>query len=320
MRFPRHHIRKDAFTLVEVLVASSAAMVILAGVYALVSAGMILSVKSLAINATGRDVRLAVDRTEAVLLQAYDVPTLVNHAGATVSGSGPAAGVRFFRYLGGPYVVTIPTIGLSGTSTALTITRDNTALVLPPPPLPNDVIVINTTILMSGSTNQVRATIVDGSTIATSTNGNRVSYTVKLKGTLGDANTLIPYKSSTAVTTTVIRPSAFVVVPTAKGRELRYMESFPPSTPLDVSQKHSVYSEAIALPAYDSTPSTGDAMSDNNARPFALEKLYGRTFVNTRFRVRDTRYGRHLQGKQADEFSTFMGVNALISSKCNPNE
>ena len=309
-----------AFTLVEVLLAMTATTLLVAGVYGLLYTGTVLSVKSLSLNASGRDVRLATDRAQNLLLQAYDVPELLSHTGAPVSGTGPASGVRFARYYGGPYVLTIPTTGLSGTVTSLTLTRDTASLVTPGSPEPNDIIVINTTILMSGESNQVRATIKEGSTIVSTTNGRRISYTVQLTRRLGDPGTVIPYQANSAVTAVVIRPAALVVVPTQRGRELRYYESFNLSGTLNLQRKHTLLTDKIALPAYDSSPSASDPMSDANARPFTLEKWFGRTFVNARFRIRETRYARYLHGKQHDEYSTFSGVNAAIPSKCNPNE
>jgi len=309
-----------AFTLAEVLVAMAAATMLVAGIYGLLYTGTVLSVKSLSLNASGRDVRLATDQAQNLLLQAYDVPTLLDHTGATVSGTGPASGVKFTRYYGGPYVLTIPVTGLSGSSTSLTLTRDTTSLVTPGPPQPNDIIVINTTILMSGESNQVRATIREGSTITSSTNGRRVTHTVQLSKPLGDPGTVIPYQANSAVTAVVIRPAALVVVPTHKGRELRYYESFSLSGTLNLQRKHTLLTDKIALPAYNSDPSPADPMTDANARPFTLEKLFGRTFVNARFRIRDTRYARYLHRRQYDEYSTFSGVNAAIPSKCNPNE
>lgn len=312
--------RDAGFTLVEVLLAMAAATVLLAGVYGLVHAGTILSVKSLSLNASGRDVRLATDQAQNILLQAYDIPTLIDHTGAAVTGTGPAAGVKFTRYYGGPYVLTIPASGLSGTTTKLTLTRDTSSLVTPGPPQPNDIIVINTTILMTGESNQVRATVKEGSTVTSTTTGKRVAHTVQLTKPLGDPGTLIAYQANSAVTAIVIRPAALIIAPTANGRQLRHYESFNMSQALNLQHKHTVLTNKIALPSYNSTPAANDPMTDANARPFTLEKLYGRTFVNARFRIRDTRYARYLHGKQYDEYSTFSGVNAAIPSKCNPNE
>jgi len=314
--------RSGGFTLLEVLMAAGAAVVVAGGVYVLTQAGMIVGVKSLAINATGSAARSSIDRAQRYIQLAYETPTLINSNGVTVSGTGPAAGIRFYRYMGGPYVIKLPTAGLSGTTKTLTVVCDSTAHVPPPKPEPYDAFVINTTILMSGSANQVTAYVAAGNSVVSSTNGNRITHTVTLADKLtGDGgSTGFIAADAGIVTAILIRPTALVVKPTATGRELRLFESFPKGSTVDVNGKHAVLTNQLSLPTYDSTPSATDAMTDANAKPFWVQTLNHKTFVYTDLRIRDSRYGKYLNTRQVDEFATFAQLQSRIPTKCNPNE
>ncbi len=318
-----HCRRRDGFSLLEVLVAGTITIAVTSGVYLLTQAGMIVGVKGLSANATGSAARSSVDRAQQFIQIAYDTPTLINSNGTTVSGTGPAQGVKFYRYAGGPYVITLPTAGLSGTTRTLTVTCARNAHVPPPKPEPNDAFIINTTILMSGSANQVTAYVAEGSSaVVSSTNGNKVTHTITLSDRLTGANGStgnIPADTG-IVTAILIRPTALVVTPTAKWRELRLFESFPRASTVDVNARHTMLTNQVALSTYDSTPSASDAMSDANAKPFSLSTINGRTFVHTDLRIRDRRYGKFLKNKETDEFSAYLRLTSRIPVKCNPNE
>ena len=324
----RHHSfsssnHRGGFTILELLVATMAAVIVTAGVYTLMQAGLIVSVKGLSTNATGTAARFSLDRVNQFTEIAYDAPKLVSHTGATVTGTGPAAGVRFYRYGGGPYVINLPSAGLSGTTRSISLTCAKNAHVPPPVPQPYDSFVINTTILMSGSANQVNAYVAAGSaTVISSTNGNKITYTIQLSEPLtgaGGSAGVIPADAGT-VTAILIRPTAIVAVPTARGRELRLYETFPKENSLNVNTPHTVLTDQVALATWDANASASDAMSDANAKPFSLSTLNGRTFVNTDLRVRDNRYGKYLQTRQADEFASYLQINSRVPIKCNPNE
>jgi len=315
---------RGGFTILEVLAAAMATLIVTAGVYMLMQAGLIVSVKSLSTNATGTATRFSLDRVNQFTEIAYDVPTLITHTGATVSGTGtgPAAGVKFYRYGGGPYVINLPVAGLSGTTKSISLTCATNAHVPPPRPQPYDSFVINTTILMSGSVNQVNAYVSGSAAVISSTNGNKITYTVELSEPLtgaGGSAGIIPANAGT-VTAILIRPTAIVAVPTTRGRELRLYETFPKANSLNVSAPHTVLTDQVALATFDATASASDAMSDTNAKPFSLSTISGRTFINTDLRVRDNRYGRYLNTRQADEFATYMRTNSRVPIKCNPNE
>ena len=97
-----------AFTLIEILVGAALSSVIAVAIFALMNAGMILSAKNLALNLTSNSMRSALDRVEHVVQMGDAMPVLINTSGATVS-AGVAAGIKFDRYVGGPFV--IPTTG-----------------------------------------------------------------------------------------------------------------------------------------------------------------------------------------------------------------
>lgn len=310
------------FTLMEVMLAGAATAVVVGGVYLITQAGMIVGVKSLSTSSTTHASRYSLDRAQHLIQIAYDTPTLINSKGVAVSGTGPAEGLRFYRYAGGPYVINLPSAGLSGTTKTLSVTCDKTASVPPPAPQAYDAFIINTTILMSGSANQVTAYVAGGNSVSSSTNGNRITYTVTLSDPLtgsGGSAGVIPADTGT-VTAVLIRPTAIVVTPTSDGRELRLFESFPKDDVVAVNGPHILLTSEIALKTSLSDPSASDPMSDANAKPFSLSTIDSRTFVNTDLRIRDSRYGKFLNTRQADEFATFAQLRSRIPTKCNPNE
>lgn len=332
MQLPRHlPARRDGLTLVELLVATTIGIIISAGLYAFVQAGMIVGIRSLAINNTGSASRLSLDQAEQLLQVAYDAPIPIQKNGTKLTTENtPAAGVRFFRYVGGPYEVDIPSGGLSGNTKTLNIfcrnqtsTDSGGAPPAPPRPLENDVLVINTTILMSGRSSQIYAYVSSITGTRTETRKNAADknvvgtrYTVSLKDTLTGNNSSIPSGSTSTITAVLIRPTALLVVPNAGNRELRLYESFPNDNTLNINRNFRVLTDQIAWERNTTSASTDDAFST----PFFIRKVGERTFVNSNFRVRNTRYDRFLRHPERNEFSTFNGLSSRVPVKCNPNE
>ncbi|HWL52944.1 MAG TPA: prepilin-type N-terminal cleavage/methylation domain-containing protein [Chthoniobacteraceae bacterium] len=302
--------RRRGMTFTEIMVVTAMVGVILAGVYSVVYTGTLVAVRGLAINATGTSSRLVIDRINLLLQSSYEPPTLINANGATETGSN-AAGIRFYRYVAAPYVVTIPASGLAGTDTTLEITADSKALEAPPAPLPNDALVINTTVLMTGQTNQLRAVVKKVSVKKKS--GTQTTYNITLTKELTGKSTVLP-NDGTVVTATLIRPTALVVRSNGDKRSLYVYESFPDTTPLPFDSAESTQmTDQIASPEGEATPD----------KPFSLAIYEGRPFLDVALRVHDSRHDRYLNSQRAgtaDDFSSFNRVQSRTPFKCDPNQ
>ena len=91
-------MKRQAFTLIEILVGAAISSVLAVGVFALMNAGMILSAKNLSLNLTSNSMRSALDRVEQVVqlgdtTDSLSRAQLINTSG-TVVATGPAAGDR----------------------------------------------------------------------------------------------------------------------------------------------------------------------------------------------------------------------------------
>jgi len=112
-------------------------------IFAVLHAGMLLAARNLAVNLTNNSMRGSLDRAEQILQQADTMPVLINTAGTPASG--PAAGVSFDSYLGGPYVVSAPPTGLPANTTVLTRDPLHQSLRLSAAAEPGDILRISNT-------------------------------------------------------------------------------------------------------------------------------------------------------------------------------
>ena len=64
-----------------------------------------LSARNLALNVTNNALRGSLDRAEQLIQQADSMPVLIDTSGN--AATGPAAGIRFDRFVGAPYVLTV---------------------------------------------------------------------------------------------------------------------------------------------------------------------------------------------------------------------
>jgi hypothetical protein len=97
--------RRTAFTLIETTIAS--AIVALAGgsIYTILLTGTILFTKNTAVNLAHQQARVALLGIERNLHTSASVPQLVDINRNNITGNGPAAGISFHRYAGGPFQV-----------------------------------------------------------------------------------------------------------------------------------------------------------------------------------------------------------------------
>ena len=187
--------RQAGFSLVETLAGAAAAIIVGIGIFAILNTGTMLSARNLALNVTNNALRQSLDRAEQLLQQGDSMPVLINTSGAVTTG--PAAGVRFDRFVGAPYVLTIPVAGLPVTTTSLSLQRSTDALAAPPIPVAGDIIRID------GEAATLRPRT--SSVVSTAPNAQlRQTMTVTLAAPLGSEVT----SASTTLTAKVIRSDA----------------------------------------------------------------------------------------------------------------
>jgi type II secretory pathway pseudopilin PulG len=99
----RHRVR--AFTLVEVLVASAAVILVSVTMFALLNSSMTLFAKNVSVNMAHQEARYGMMRVVRDLHQAVSIPQLVDANFAQVNTAGPAAGVTFQVVTSGPFKI-----------------------------------------------------------------------------------------------------------------------------------------------------------------------------------------------------------------------
>ena len=298
-------------TLVEILVSTAAGAVLMLGIFGLMRSVNVLSAKSLATNSTGTEARNVLDRVNSTLELSNNNPSLVDSDGTLTSGSAALtgttkAGIAFDRGLGGPYILSGSTT-VPATATSISFICDTAAQIRPPAPVANDILLINTTAVLSGTANQLRAPIQ--TVTGASTAGNKVTYTVTLTGTIG--GTGIPAQTNSVgqpipISAFLVRPTAFLVVSSStSGPQLRYYDSYKlTGGKLDVTGSNSVLTYQIDTQTAD-------------AAPFSLSSTTGKVFASMRLRIRSSRYDSVLNKKQRDGFATFMGLDSITALKCD---
>ncbi len=288
----RTSIFASGFSLVETLMGAAAAMIIGVGVFSILNTGMMLSARNLAMNSTNNSLRDALDRAENLLQQADSMPTLITTSGASTSGS--AAGIRFDRFVGAPYVITITAAGLPSGTTSLNLERSTDALASPPVPVIGDIICIDG----EAATLRPRVSAVNEGTPNALL---RQTIATSLAASLGSTVS----GSSTTLTAKLVRQVALIVMPNGSKRELRYYPSYDLTTSLNDATKYTVLTDQVGLQSDDATP-------------FSLITNQTKSFVNMSFRVRANRFDQRLLGKQSDQFNTFSRIDVQIRPKVNP--
>lgn len=281
-----------AFTLVEILVGAAVSSVIAVAIFALMNAGMILSAKNLALNLTSNSMRSSLDRVEQVVQMGDSMPALIDTAGTTVA-AGSAAGIKFDRFLGSPFVVTTTAGSIASTATTLTLTRSVHAVASPPAPQAGDIVRIATT---ADTLRPQIQSVVAGTPDAQS----RQSFTVTLTAPLGTTVTVL---SGSILTAKTIRSAAFVVMPSNGRQELRHYDNFATAN-LNNPAKYVLVTDQMGVQTADTTP-------------FSIVTNEGKPFVNFSLRVRSDK-GAGIRAMQRDEFNSFSRTETLIRPKTIP--
>lgn len=284
---------QDGFSIVETLMGALASAVVGVGVFTILNTGSMLSARNLSLNVTSNSLRAALDRAENLVQQADSMPVLIDTSGSPVA-TGTAAGIRFDRFIGAPYVMTIPTGGLPSSTSSLSLKRSTNPLASPPVPTVGDVIRID------GESSTLRPRV---SAIAASPPDALLRQT--LTATLAAPLGVTVSGSSTTLTSRLVRNVALIVIPNGGKRELRYYHSYDLTTNLNDVTKYTILTDQIGMQTED-------------AKPFSLVQIQTKSFVNVSFRVRANKFDQRLMDKQGDQFNTFARVDVQIRPKVNP--
>ena len=285
------HRHRSAFTLVEVLIGSAVGVIASIGVFAVINAGSMLTARNLSVNLTSNAMRKSLDRVEQVLQQSETIPVLIDTAGNTTVG--PAAGVRFDRYIGGPYVIDAPA-GLAANVTSIALVRSTASSASPPLPQAGDVIRISGSDLLRPRIASIVVSAPDAALHQTTS--------ATLTDPLGTA---IATPSGGQFVARLVRRQAMIVMPAGGARQLRFYPSLDTTTDLNNSSSYILVSDMVGLQADDATPFTNDT-------PLGIN------FVKMSLRVRASKFDARLLGKQGDQFNTFARVDTYIRPKVNP--
>lgn len=283
-------MKRQAFTLVEVLVGTAVSAVLATAIFALLNAGMILSAKNLSLNLTSNSMRTALDRVEQGVQMGNAMPTLIDTAGADVA-AGSAAGIKFDRVVGSPYVVTLPAGGIPASATTLTLTRSTHPVASPPVPSAGDIILIT----VNEATLRARIQSV-GNPVA---GAGRQSFLITLTAPLGTAVAPI---TATIVSSRLVRNVAFLVKPANGKPELRYYQTFDTTTNLNNPAGYTVVTDQIGTAAADATP-------------FSIVPVGTQSFVSFSLRVRASNADQGIRSQQRDQFNTYSRIETLIRPK-----
>lgn len=306
MKLSMRH-RVCGFTLVEILI-SLAVLTIVGGLaYSMLISSTTLLAKNVSLNSSNTSVRGALDRICSEINQANGLPKLINADGTDAATStGPAAGIIFDRYLGGPYIVTNPGgSGLSAGALTFQINRSTDPLASPPTPKGNDVVRID-----NGGTRPLVASCSPSPyplpTPATET------YTVTLKGALTAS---IPWSSGVNQTAYLVHRKAFVVVPVNGRAELRMYGDA--ETVTDQNPPDTYYSNSANYVVLTNEIGTQTVNGLDERTPFSIITENGANFLSIAMRVESQQHNNYLKSRysatnQAKDFNTFLRVDTKL--------
>jgi len=242
---PRSKI--TASTLVELMIALAIVSLAGAGVFEILRTGLILGSKNTSINLSHQQSRFALIQLQNDLNSAVSTPELTDSAGnilSSGSSSGPAAGVSFQDYAGGPYCLYVSsTSTIPATATSIqVITGSNFQ------PLPGQYIHIQAVPLTATSTSSLLEALLSGASRYTSSSTTSgITYTPTLATAIGgtinlrDPVTGNPLSVASFFTTPVIyvvqngQLVKYTLDPAGTGRMLPTVMAYDVSTPTPFS-------------------------------------------------------------------------------------
>lgn len=281
------------FTAVELVIATTVSMLIGAAIYYFLNLSTVLYAKNISLNYSNTSLRVALDRINVEVSRAMGMPTLINADGTDASSStGPAAGIRFDKYIGGPFVVVHPGgAGLSASATSFQMRRSTNALASPPVPAANDVIRIE------DSTTTLRPRV--SSCTAGGVSSGLQTLTVNLQSALGSSISWIPSENKSA---DIVRRVAFVVAANGGRNELRYYPAADAVTNYSNASSYVVLTNDIGTQSGESTP-------------FSIVTHNNRELLSIALRVKNRTNDQFLSKRELQEHNTFLRVDTLMRSR-----
>jgi hypothetical protein len=238
--------------------------------YSFMRSGTILTVKSARLNHSHDEVRKSFDRLADHLLAANNVPTLIGTDG--LSTTEPAAGLKFDKVIGDPYVLDPHNASgsISTTTTGISVWRSTDSVAMAPIPAVGDVLLIPT------PTGNIRAQIKTATALPASADKTQ-KITLTFNAAVGKALT---WTASQPQVAKLVRPEAFIVMPVKlKGQdlnELRFYPRFEPIPALTQSANYLVLSNQIGTQGAE-------------GKPFSIAMVNGGDrIVQSTLRVRDS--------------------------------
>ena len=326
------------YTLAEICVALAIIAIVGGVVYMVFSQSTTLLAKNVSLNSSNLVTRSSLDRIFAELNLANKLPTLINADGSVASGYGPAAGVLFDRYIGGPYIVGNPGSGLAANATTFKLFYSTDAVVNPsakvtdPPLLKDDVVIMDgaTRALVSTCSNPSASfsSPVPSSTPVPPT-GRMV--TVTLQSNLGSyanppvsSGTAIPWSSTTQQTAYVIHRKAFVVVPasaSSNSAELRFYPDAETITNYNDPTKYVVLTRNIGTQTNGTAENLPFSLvaQDTTGEITAPAGTLIPRLLNIALRVEDQQYNKRLASLQAADFNTFLRIDTRLRPRNVPS-
>ena len=319
MKRNTRHFGTRGASIAEICITVAVVMIVGAVAYSMLMNSTTLLAKNVSLNSANLQTRSVLDRLFAELNQSNRLPSLVNSDGSAVTGSGPAAGIVFDRYVGGPFVVGNPGGGLSATATTFNLFYSVDPMANPLVPIKNDVVIMDgSTRALVSSCSAPTATLAAPTPTPAPTPGRMV--TVTLQNNLGtytnppvSSGIAIAWSSTTQQTAYVVHQKAFVVVPSGNSNnasELRFYPNSETVSNYNDSTTYVVLSRSVGN-------KTINGLAENT--PFSLVTQSGSTFLNIAMRVEDQQFNKRLASQQAADFNTFLRVDTMLRPRNIPS-
>ena len=297
------------FTMVELLIAMTVMTVVSLVAFSFLRSGAILTAKTTRLNHSHDELRVSFDRLGDHLLAANNVPTLIAPNGnpavvSTTIGpngfpmSGPAAGLKFSKLVGDPYVLDPPSTpgSFTNTTTTLSVWRSVNSVSTAPLPSVGDVMLIPT----PGGVAEGHISVVAPQPATPAMQ----KITLTFSSPLGKA---LSWQANQPQVAKIVRTEAFIVLPNNDPRnprnELRFYPQFDQSTMSSRSQ-YKVLTVQIGMAAGEDTP-------------FWIVDMNGDRVAQSTLRVRETD-SRYVSTQERNTYSGYFQLLLNMPSRLRP--
>jgi hypothetical protein len=293
----RSRFRASAFSFVEISIYSALASAIGLVTYSFVRSGTILSAKNVNLTLSHSDLRNSFDRLADHLLSANNIVTLIGTDGLpSTAVAGPAAGVKYDRVVGEPYVLdsyaSAGSIPASATSVSMWRVWDDLTA-----PVPN----VGDVLLLPTESGMIRALISSVPTPPAAVGGKQ-KVTVNLSTSIGK---IVSWQANQWPSAKVVRPEAFIVIPNNGANELRYYSQFQPLPALNDPTTYRLLTDQIST-------------QTNEDKPFTILDQNGDKILQSTLRVRERRDARWIANDEMFNYNTYFQLLINLPSRNHP--